>query len=74
MFLLNQNITFYYYLQFLYVCVCVGEWYCEYLVNYADFLIYSMCNFSIPGTSIAEMREREKHWRLNTDQLYTLVV
>ena len=39
-----------------------------------------MCNFAIPGTSIAEMREierrtdSEKNWRLNTDQLYTLVV
>ena len=59
--------------------VCGREGYCELLVNFADFLlIYSTCNFAIPGTSIAGMRERHpdsvKHLSLNHDQAHKLVV
>ena len=39
--------------------MCVEEGYCELLVlKFFRFFIYSTCNFAIPGTSIAGMRER----------------
>ena len=55
--------------------VCGGEGYCELLLIVQ---ISYLCNFAIPGTSIAGTRERRpdsgKHLILNHDQAHKLVI
>ena len=73
---LQLNINYFNMGLLLLYYMCVGE---RDIVN-CRFLIYSTCNFAIPGTSIAVMREREgrpdsgKHLSLKYDQAHKLVV